>query len=100
VEAADMVSHHPLRESDGIGGGHEDDLALDAALGLKLGQALAQVMRRDHAGDLVGMERGLDINARARAFRTEALDRQRQARSGGEGRKGDIVCSHVPSIRV
>ena len=100
VEAADRIAHHPLRQADGIGGGHEHDLALDPALGLERRQALAQVMRRDHAGDLVGMERGLDVDLRAGAFRAEALDGQRQVRPGGEGRKGDLFCSHDQSMQV
>ena len=98
IEAADGIAHHALGQADGIGGGHEHDLALDPALGLEGFQALAQVVRHDHAGDLVGMERGLDVDLRAGAFRAEALDGQRQARPGGEGRKGDLFCSHDQSM--
>ena len=98
VEAADGIAHHALGQADRIGGGHEHDLALDPALGLEGFQALAQVVRHDHAGDLVGMERGLDVNLRAGTFRAEALDGQRQARPGGEGRKGDLFCSHDQSM--
>ena len=100
IEAADGAAQHALGQADRIGGRHQHDLALDPALGLERPQSLAQVMRHDHAGDLVGMERRLDVDARARAFRAEAMDGQREVRAGSERRQGDLFCSHAQSIRV
>jgi hypothetical protein len=95
-----MVAQHALGETDGIGRRHENDLPLDPALGFEGRQALAQVMGRDHAGDLVRMERGLHIDARAGALLTEALDGERKARPGSKRREGNLFCSHERSIWV
>jgi hypothetical protein len=94
IETADRIPQHLLRETDGVGGGHENDLALDTPLGLEPDEALAQMMRHNHAGDLVRVKRSLDVDPGARAGFAEALDRQRELGSGRERREGDAFCSH------
>ena len=56
-----------LARADRIGDRHHDDLALDLAARGGVVEQADQVMRRQHARNLVGVERGLQIGLRPRA---------------------------------
>ncbi|MNE79411.1 hypothetical protein D3C80_1758920 [compost metagenome] len=47
---------------------HQDDFPLQTALLLQLGQPPLEVPRHQHAGQFVGMQRGLDVHLAATAW--------------------------------
>jgi hypothetical protein len=62
VVAAEGRAVDRLRQPDRVGGRHQDDLALDPALGIEPVQFLAQDVRDQHGRHLVGVQRGLDVD--------------------------------------
>jgi hypothetical protein len=65
------VSISLLVEADGVGHRHQDDLAAQPALGLQRAQALFEVPGHQHAGQFVGVQRGLDVDLAPAVGRAE-----------------------------
>ncbi len=88
VEPANRVAQNVLRKTNGVRDRHEDNLAADVARRFPLQQRPAQGGDTDHAGDLVGMERGLDVNRRPRPALAEAMEGQ--AEGSAVAARGDV----------
>ncbi len=76
LEAAEMDAVHVLGEADRIGDRDDNDLALDGAGAGERVEARDQVMHHHQAGDLVGMDRRLEIGLGPRTRGAVAPGRQ------------------------
>ena len=57
--------HQYLFQAHRVGHRHQHDLPAQAALAFQLGQALLEVPGHQHAGQFVGVQRGLDVDLAA-----------------------------------
>ena len=62
LKAAHRFVVQALRQADRVGGGHQHDLAPEQSGGFSSLQPGAQVVRGEHAGQLFGVQAGLDVN--------------------------------------
>ncbi|MNS09471.1 hypothetical protein D3C72_409580 [compost metagenome] len=78
------VQQH-LFQADRVGHRDQDDLALQAALLFQFAEATLEVPGHQHAGQLVGMQRSLDIDlATTAGAEVETVQLARDARNGGK----------------
>ena len=62
LEASRQMAEKVLVQADRIGHRHDHDFAAKLAGGFQRGQLAAQRPRHQHAGQLVGMQRRLDVD--------------------------------------
>ncbi|MND95921.1 hypothetical protein D3C80_881890 [compost metagenome] len=77
--------HQHLLQARRVGDGYQHDFAAQQALSLQGCQTLLEMPGHEHARQLVGMQRGLDIDlAGALWAKVEAVDLSGNTRYGGE----------------
>ena len=84
-----MAAIDDLAEADRVGDRHHDDFADNLAALLGGVELAQQMMRREHAGDFIGMERGLEIGLGPRALGAVAVDAQEPFRAGAHAAQRD-----------
>jgi hypothetical protein len=70
-----------LRQADRIGDGHQQDLAPDVAARVGLVQQPQQMVRDQNAGQLVGVQGGVDVDLGPRPGGAVAVQLQRALRA-------------------
>jgi hypothetical protein len=100
VETTFLAPEKTLAQTDRIGERQDDDLAAHTALRLEPFQLREQTMGGKHPGHLVGMQPGLDVDARARAGHAVAQDRQLRRQPGRRAGQAYRLPLHVGLLAV
>lgn len=89
-EPPEALHVQSLRQADGVGGGHDDDLALDLARLLRGIQQRDQLAGGQGGGQFVGMQSAVDIDLGPGARRSPAVRGQETDGAGAGFGQGDL----------